>query len=132
MVGYFTITIKTILIDATSFSNTVKRKIARVGEQNEHNGNYTLSAYLIAQLGKKYTDNANNRITGNQLLTLALEKIKELQYMAGGMVAFLEAEENTKLMRFYESENGFIRFNTRLTKSDVEKNHLLVQLLKVI
>ncbi len=132
MVGYFTITIKTILIDATSFSNTVKRKIARVGEQNEHNGNYTLSAYLIAQLGKKYTDNANKRITGNQLLTLALEKIKELQYMAGGMVAFLEAEENTKLMRFYESENGFIRFNTRLTKSDVEKNHLLVQLLKVI
>ena len=132
MVGYFTITIKTILIDATSFSNTVKRKIARVGEQNEHNGNYTLSAYLIAQLGKKYTDNANKRITGNQLLTLALEKIKELQYMAGGMVAFLEAEENTKLMLFYESENGFIRFNTRLTKSDVEKNHLLVQLLKVI
>ena len=132
MVGYFTITIKTILIDATSFSNTVKRKIARVGEQNEHNGNYTLSAYLIAQLGKKYTDNANKRITGNQLLTLALEKIKELQYMAGGMVAFLEAEENTKLMRFYESENGFIRFNTRLTKSDVEKNHLLVQLFKVI
>ena len=132
MVGYFTITIKTILIDATSFSNTVKRKIARVGEQNEHNGNYTLSAYLIAQLGKKYTDNANKRITGNQLLTLALEKIKELQYMAGGLVAFLEAEENTKLMRFYESENGFIRFNTRLTKSDVEKNHLLVQLLKVI
>lgn len=132
MVGYFTITIKTILIDATSFSNTVKRKIARVGEQNEHNGNYTLSAYLIAQLGKKYTDNANKRITGNQLLTLALEKIKELQYMAGGMVAFLEAEENTKFMRFYESENGFIRFNTRLTRSDVEKDHLLVQLLKVI
>ena len=33
------------------FSNTLKKKIARVSEQND-DGNYSLSAYLVAQLGK--------------------------------------------------------------------------------
>lgn len=52
LVGYFTITIKPITVNAENFSNTMKRKIARVSELDEENGTYTLSAYLIAQLGK--------------------------------------------------------------------------------
>lgn len=52
IVGYFTITIKPITVNTDEFSNTVRRKIARVSEQNSDNGKYSLSAYLIAQLGK--------------------------------------------------------------------------------
>ena len=132
LVGYFTITIKPITVNAENFSNTMKRKIARVSELDEENGTYTLSAYLIAQLGKNFKDGANEKITGEQLLQAAVDTIKELQYMAGGMVIFLEAEDNDKLMHFYEDENGFKRFDTKEVKAGTENEHILVQLLKIL
>lgn len=132
LVGYFTITIKPISVNVDNFSNTMKRKIARVSELDEENGTYTLSAYLIAQLGKNFTNGANDRITGEQLLQAAVDTIKELQYMAGGMVIFLEAENEEKLMRFYEVKNGFKRFDTKEIKAGTEDAHTLVQLLKIL
>lgn len=132
IIGYFTITIKPITVNGDSFSNTVKKKIARVSEQDEESGNYSLSAYLIAQLGKNFKNGANEKISGEQLLGLAIEKIKELQYMAGGMVVFLEAENEEKLIHFYEDKNGFKRFDTKEIKSGTAEAHTLVQLLKVL
>ena len=132
LVGYFTITIKPITVNAENFSNTMKRKIARVSELDEENGSYTLSAYLIAQLGKNFKNGANEKITGEQLFQAAVDTIKELQYMAGGMVIFLEAEDNDKLMHFYENENGFKRFDTKEVKVNTQDRHTLVQLLKVL
>lgn len=132
LVGYFTITIKPISVNADNFSNAMKRKIARVSELDEENGTYTLSAYLIAQLGKNFTNGANETITGEQLLQAAVDTIKELQYMAGGMVIFLEAENEKKLMHFYEDRNGFKRFDTKEIKTGTEDAHTLVQLLKVM
>ena len=130
LVGYFTITIKPISINANNFSNTMKRKIARVSELNEVDGTYTLSAYLIAQLGKNFSDNASVKITGKQLLQAATDTIKELQYMAGGMVVFLEAENNDKLIKFYEEDNQFKKFSTRNGNSNDGQE--LIQLLKVL
>ena len=132
LLGYFTITVKPITVNGDSFSNTVRKKIARVSEQDEENGNYSLSAYLIAQLGKNFKDCANEKISGEQLLGLAIEKIKELQYMAGGMVVFLETENEEKLIRFYEDQNGFKRFDTKEVKSGTMDAHTLIQLLKVL
>lgn len=132
LIGYFTLTIKPITVNAEAFSNTMKRKIARVSELDEKNSTYTLSAYLIAQLGKNFSNNVNIRVTGEQLLQVALEMIKELQYMAGGMVVFLEAENEEKLISFYEKENGFKRFDTKEIKSKNEDTHTLIQFLKVL
>ncbi len=132
LVGYFTLTIKPICVNSNDFSNTMKRKIARVSELDEPTNTYTLSAYLIAQIGKNFANNANKKITGEQLLQAAIETIKELQYMAGGMVVFLEAEDNEKLMHFYEDENGFKRFSVRQVKSKNKDNHEMIQLLKVL
>lgn len=132
LIGYFTLTIKPISVNAGEFSNTMKKKIARVSELDEENGTYTLSAYLIAQLGKNFADGMNERITGEQLLQAAVDTIKELQYMAGGMVIFLEAEEKEQLMKFYEEKNGFKRFDTKEVKPGTEDAHTLIQLLKVM
>lgn len=132
LVGYFTLAIKPITVKTENFSNTMRRKIARVGELDEENDTYTLSAYLIAQLGKNFTDKANEKVTGEQLLQAAVDTIKELQYMAGGMVIFLEAENEEKLLKFYEEKNGFKRFDTREVKKGTEDVHTLVQLLKVM
>lgn len=132
LVGYFTLAIKPISVKAKNFSNTMKRKIARVSELDEINGTYTLSAYLIAQLGKNFRDGLNERISGEQLLQAAVDTIKELQYMAGGMVVFLEAEEEEKLIHFYQEKNGFKRFDTKEVKGRTEDTHMLVQLLKIL
>lgn len=133
LVGYFTLTIKPITVDADGFSNKMKRKIARVSELDEENGTYTLSAYLIAQLGKNFANESNMKITGEQLLQAAVETIKELQYMAGGMVIFLETEDKEKLIKFYEIDNGFKRFDIRETKKcDSDEAHELIQLLKIL
>lgn len=132
LLGYFTLAIKPISVNAAKFSNTMKRKIARVSELDEKNSTYTLSAYLIAQLGKNYSDGANEHITGEQLLQAAIDTVKELQYLAGGMVVFLEAENEEKLIRFYEEKNGFKRFDTKEIKSGTEDAHMLIQFLKVL
>ena len=132
LLGYFTLAIKPISVKAERFSNTIKRKIARVSEFDEDSCTYTLSAYLIAQLGKNFTNGTNERIQGNQLLEIAIETVKQLQYMAGGMVVFLEAENEEKLMRFYEEQNNFKKFDTRKTQAGTENMHDLIQLLKIL
>ena len=80
IIGYFTITIKPIMVNGDSFSNTVKKKIARVSEQDEESGNYSLSAYLIAQLGKNYKDGANEKISMD-LNVLIQRKLRLVQRM---------------------------------------------------
>ena len=112
LVVFFTIAIKPISINTDNVSNKMKRKVARVSELDGNNGTYTLSAYLIAQLGKNFANGAKERITGEQLLQSTGDTIKELQYMAGGMVIFLEAGDE-KLIDFYEEKNEFKRFATR-------------------
>ena len=83
LVGYFAITIKPITVNAKPFSNTVKRKLSRVSTLNEQDQTYNIAAYLIAQLGKNYNNRANERISGKELLGLAIRQIKQLQYLAG-------------------------------------------------
>ena len=79
LVGYFTIAIKPITVNGERFSNSIKRKLSRVSELDEENNTFALSAYLIAQLGKNFTGDANKKITGQQLLEVALETVYNLQ-----------------------------------------------------
>ena len=132
LVGYFTLTIKPISVNADTFSTSLRRKIARVSDLDENTNTYSLSAYLIAQLGKNYSNNANEKIPGSQLLQVAIDTIKELQNLAGGMVVFLEAENNENLLRFYEEENGFKKFAVRQTQPYKSEERMLVQLLKIL
>lgn len=131
VVGYFALAIKPISVRNDIFSNSVNRKLSRVAELDEEGKIYSLSAYLIAQLGKNYTDGANNTITGTELLEIALRTVKEIQHGVGGMVVFIEAERKEKLMKFYKEENSFKEFETRtIHKNDVD--HDLVQMLMIL
>lgn len=131
LLGYFSITIKPLVVKAEPFSNTVKRKLARFSEIDEGEQTYNLAAYLIAQLGKNYNDRAAGRITGKELLEAAIRQIQVLQYQAGGMVAFVEAGNSVKLLSFYESY-GFKKFDTRQTISKESEPHELIQLLRLV
>lgn len=131
VVGYFTIALKPLIIHGEGLSNTLKRKLLRVSELDEESKTYTMSAYLIAQLSKNFHNNLNDRIKGDELLQIAWNKIEELQYMVGGMVSFVEASDNEKLLSFYKN-NGFMVFDTRQSSSKLNAEHELIQLLRLI
>lgn len=131
LVGYFTLALKPLTVRGETVSNTVKKKLLRVSEWDEKSDTYTMSAYLIAQLGKNFTNGADKKITGEELLVLAWNKIKEIQYLGGGVVTFLEAENEEKLLSFYRN-NRFSQFDTRQTASGTDESHDLVQLLRLL
>ena len=131
LLGYFTLALKPLTVRGETVSNTMKRKLLRISELDEKSDTYTMSAYLIAQLGKNFSESGGTEITGAELLKLAWDKIKEIQYLGGGVVTFLEAENEEKLLSFYR-ENRFSQFDTRQTTSDAEESHELVQLLRLL
>lgn len=91
-----------------------------------------MSAPLIGQLGKNFAHNYNQLISGDELLYLALEKVKEMQYIVGGKIVYLECEDKGSLLDFY-SENGFVNFGRRyLDRDETDKlsGEYLVQMLK--
>ncbi len=65
LLGYFSITIKPLVVNGKPFSNTVKRKLARFSDFNSGE-QFNLAAYLIAQLGKNFSENAKGRNTGTE------------------------------------------------------------------
>ena len=130
LLGYFTLALKPLTIRGETVSNTTKRKLLRISELDEKSDTYTMSAYLVAQLGKNFSENGGKEITGEELIKLAWDKIKEIQYLGGGMVTFLEAENKERLLSFYR-DNRFSQFDTRQT-SGTDEPHELVQLLRLI
>ena len=131
LVGYFTIALKPLTVRGETVSNTVKKKLMRVSELDEQSQTYTMSAYLIAQLGKNFKNGAEKKITGEELLELAWDIVEKMQYMGGGMVTFLEAENRERLLSFYQASR-FQTFDTRQTATDSEEPHELVQLLRLL
>ena len=131
LVGYFTIALKPLTVRGETVSNTVKKKLMRVSELDEQSQTYTMSAYLIAQLGKNFKNGAEKKITGEELLELAWDIVEKMQYMGGGMVTFLEAENSERLLSFYQA-NRFQTFDTRQTATDSEEPHEPVQLLRML
>lgn len=75
--GYFTITSKPLTIGIEDIpSNTQRRKIERVCKLDELSQTYTISAYLIAQLGKNFSYGMDKKITGDDLLDMAMDVVK--------------------------------------------------------
>lgn len=131
LLGYFSIALKPLTIRGETVSNTVKRKLMRVSELDEQSQTYTMSAYLIAQIGKNFTDGAETRISGANLLELAWSVVEQIQYMSGGMVVFLEVNKEEKLLAFYQ-ENKFRQFDVRQTASGSSEPYELVQMLRLL
>ena len=131
LLGYFTLALKPLSVRGETVSNTMRKKLLRISELDEDSDTYTMSAYLIAQLGKNYTNGLNNKIIGRELIELAWAVIEDAQYMLGGIVTFLEAENEEKLLSFYR-DNRFSQFDTRQTISNTEESHELIQLLRLL
>lgn len=112
-VGYFTLTHKPLSMPVSNLSRTQCSRISRFARTDVNGMAYSLSAFLIAQIGKNRNVEQGRLISGTKLLELAKDAIRVAQERIGGQVVFLEMEHgNAKLAKFY-ADNGFVPFGTR-------------------
>lgn len=133
LVGYFTLANKYITVASKKMSNTLRKRIAKFATHDKRVNTYCLTAPLIAQLGKNYTNEYNKLITGDELLEIACSKVAKIQLDLGGKFAYLECEDKSVLLDFY-TRNGFCAFDRRNLDPDETglDGEYLVQLLKYI
>lgn len=137
LAGYFALANKYIRISAARLGkagSTLRKRINKFATYDSTLKAYILSAPLIAQLGKNYTNDYDKLITGDELLSEACDKISRIQYDLGGKFAYLECEDKPRLVEFY-TRNGFCNFDTRKLDADETDNldgEYLVQMLKYI
>lgn len=131
IVGYFALANKITKVKKDTFGGRTKKRISRFADRDTDKRYFLISLPLIGQIGKNFNNNYNNLITGDELLKLACDKIKEVQYIMGGRFVFLECEDKPQLKEFYE-RNGFVCFGKRnLEKDERERNsgEYLLQML---
>lgn len=132
LIGYFTLATKFFTISKGSLSKTLQKRVNKFTTYLPDTKRYYISAPLIAQLGKNYSDGLNNLISGDELLKLACDKVATIQHEIGGKIVYLECEDKPKLIEFYSS-NGFVNFGKRLLEkdeSDVMDGIYLIQMMK--
>lgn len=122
IVGYFSITNKSIIIRKTLLSNSKRKALIKYARYDIEAKGYQMALPLIGQLGKNFKNGYDKLITGDELLKLACDKIKQAQEVLGGKFIYLECEDKEPLKNFYES-NGFVCFGKRnLEKDEKDKN----------
>lgn len=133
LIGYYTLATKAFNISKMSISKKLIKKLNKFATYSPELKAYILPAPLIAQLGKNYNNNYNKLITGDELLSMAIEDIQLTRQLLGGKVAYLECEDKPKLIDFY-TENGFVQFGIR--QLDKDETYLdgeyLIQMLKYL
>lgn len=117
LLGYFTLMVKSYSVKSDLLTSTNRRLIERSAEVDER-GFFNVAVYLIAQLGKNYTLPKELRISGNDLLAIALDKLEQVKSMIGGKLVLIEREvDRAKLLAFYQA-NGFKSWTTRRNIKD--------------
>ena len=137
LVGYFALAAKYFHIDAGQhgkIGSNLRKRINKFVNYDASIQKYIVPAPLIGQLGKNYKNSYNELISGDELLQIACETVKEGQRILGGKLVYLECEDVPSLIRFYE-ENGFCSFGKRELDGDERdkmKGQYLIQMLKYL
>lgn len=108
LAGYFSISSKPLTISKKNWhrlSKSVQHKLMPMGYKTEQE-NYAVSSILLGQLGMNFQYHDIRLITGSQLLSLAYKTIKAANEVIGGLVLYVEADNEPHLREFYTS-NGF-------------------------
>lgn len=132
LAGYYALANKSVSIKASLInSKRWKSRISKFAEYNYDLKSYIVAMPLIGQLGKNYTNGYNTLISGDQLLEIACEKVRSVQFALSGKLVYLECEDNEKLVDFY-TRNGFSKFATRKLDGDEINNDGKGYLLQMI
>ncbi len=134
LIGYFTLSNKIISISQKVLSNSQRKRYGKFGIYEKDLKRYLISAPLIAQLSKNYTNELNRLISGDELLKMAYDKVSEAQSLIGGRIVYLECQDTKRLVEFY-TRNGFVAFGHRKLdpdEIDLIPGEYLIQMLKYL
>ena len=120
ILGYFTLTHKSVILSGEGLSKTFQKKLAAFSRLDKDTGNYVVSAFLLAQLGKNYAVELDRRISGKRMMELVNNVLLDVQRRIGGGVLYLDCEDTPKLKDFYSREN-FKEFADRFSSEDERK-----------
>ena len=120
ILGYFTLTHKSVILSGEGLSKTFQKKLAAFSRLDKDTGNYVVSAFLLAQLGKNYAVELDRRISGKRMMELVNNVLLDVQRRIGGGVLYLDCEDIPKLKDFYSREN-FKEFADRFSSEDERK-----------
>ena len=121
ILGYFTLTHKSIIINGDNLSATSRKKLARYSPRMDAStGNYMASSFLLAQFGKNYALDEADRIDGADLMKLATDVLVNIQRQIGGGIVYLDCEDKPQLTSFYKGQN-FKEFDDRFSPEDNQK-----------
>lgn len=126
ILGFFSLSNKAFTMSSDDFDALLKKqkRILRPYGRKSQN-TFELNSYLIGQLGKNYSSSANGKITGQELLTKAYDKVIEASEIIGSKFIWLECEKIDKIIDFY-SRFGFIEI-----ENYTSENGLSVMVLKI-
>ncbi|MCU6430257.1 GNAT family acetyltransferase [Lacticaseibacillus paracasei] len=110
LAGYFAISSKSISISKKNWnkmSNNLHRKLMPMGYKDEKE-DYLVSSILLGQLGLnfQYHDQKSKILTGDELLSLAYGEVVRARDVVGGVVVYVEVDNEPRLRDFY-TRNGF-------------------------
>lgn len=126
LVGFFSLANKPLTMSKKNFeslSNTQRNRLKQYGRKIEHK--FQINSYLIGQLGKNFSKEAEGKISGADLLTLAYDKVAEASAIIHAKYVWLECDNNEKLINFYSSF-GFKQVNPKPLEDE-----LVVLILKI-
>lgn len=125
LVAYFSLSLKPITIKSDIMSKKELKKVLRITELESDNYTVNPASYLIAQLGKA----DKTKIDIDIIFKFINYYINEAKNICGGVIEFLESENETKLIDLYK-QRGFKIFNIR--KSNSREERKLVQMYRLI
>ena len=132
LIGYYALAMKAVVIKGSLLSSQWRGHLRRFAFYDSDLKQFTLSLPLIGQLGKNYAHHYDRLISGDDLLGIACETVREIQLMSSGKMVYLECEDVLPLTSFYE-RNGFFRFANRNLdgdERDLSQTPYLVQMIK--
>ncbi len=129
LVGYYTLANKFVSVAGTLLSKTLQKKIAKFSQYDNSLKRFMVSMPLIAQLGRNFNPNLPLDISGSELLSIALQRVLDVEYLIGGKTVYIECNNQPKLFDFY-SAAGFLAFDKRGKQGSADENDMLVQMLK--
>ena len=101
----------------------------RYGRLDTEKNSYLISAFLLAQLGKNYTLEENERISGAALMDCVESILDNVRYQIGGGVVYLDSVDNEHLAHFYADVCGYRKFSERVSETN---NTKYLQFLKFL
>ena len=125
LAAYFTLTHKSTKISEDILSKTQYKKLAAHAKM-DISGQFDVSAFLIAQLGKNAAVKTSDKLPGSKLIEIILGILENIQQYIGGGVVFLECDPQPSLIKFYQkAPNRFVIYGERDSEEGIKYCQML-------